>query len=193
MDFLYGRGTAVFDGCTIHSVDRGSDTNNGYIVAPSTKSSNPYGFLITNSTLTSDAAPGSVSLGRPWFASSDADAHPLAVIRDSVLGNHIAVQGWADMSGHAWTEGSTRGASGWSRASSPGTTPLSWPRAFLLAGLSGISVAPALTKPAPGSTDGTSASSTPTTGPIRTKHWHRKSWEHPAPTCLLNLPRRHAG
>ena len=105
VDFLYGRGTAVFDGCTIHSVDRGSDTNNGYIVAPSTKNSNPYGFLITNSTLTSDAAPGTVSLGRPWFASSDPDAHPMAVIRDSVLGNHIAVQGWADMGGHAWTEG----------------------------------------------------------------------------------------
>ena len=105
VDFLYGRGTAVFDACTIHSVDRGSDTNNGYIVAPSTKNSNPYGFLITNSTLTSDAAPGTVSLGRPWFASSDPDAHPMAVIRDSVLGNHIAVQGWADMSGHAWSEG----------------------------------------------------------------------------------------
>jgi pectate lyase len=105
VDFLYGRGTAVFDGCTIHSLDRGSDTNNGYIVAPSTKNSNPYGFLIVNSTLTSDAAPGTVSLGRPWFASSDPNAHPMAVIRDSQLGSHIAVQGWSDMSGHAWTEG----------------------------------------------------------------------------------------
>ncbi|WP_426227422.1 pectinesterase family protein [Pseudarthrobacter sp. DSP2-3-2b1] len=105
VDFIYGRGTAVLDGCTIHSLDRGSATNNGYIVAPSTKNSNPYGILITNSTLTSDAAPGTVSLGRPWFASSDPAAHPMAVIRDSVLGNHIAVQGWADMSGHAWTEG----------------------------------------------------------------------------------------
>ncbi|WP_311211700.1 MULTISPECIES: pectinesterase family protein [unclassified Arthrobacter] len=105
VDFLYGRGTAVFDDCTIHSLNRGSDTNNGYIVAPSTKNSNPYGFLIVNSTLTSDAAPGTVSLGRPWFASSDPDAHPMAVIRDSQLGSHIAVQGWSDMSGHAWTEG----------------------------------------------------------------------------------------
>jgi pectate lyase len=105
VDFIYGRGTAVLDGCTIHSLDRGSDTNNGYIVAPSTKNSNPYGILIVDSTLTSDAAPGSVSLGRPWFASSDPDAHPMAVIRDSVLGSHIAVRGWADMSGHAWTEG----------------------------------------------------------------------------------------
>lgn len=105
VDFLYGRGTAVFDGCTIHSLDRGSTTNNGYIVAPSTKNSNPYGFLIINSTLTSDAAPGTVSLGRPWFASSDPDALPMALIRDSVLGSHIAVQGWADMGGHSWTEG----------------------------------------------------------------------------------------
>ena len=39
VDFIYGRGTAVLDGCTIHSLDRGSATNNGYIVAPSTKNS----------------------------------------------------------------------------------------------------------------------------------------------------------
>ncbi|MGF9650296.1 pectinesterase family protein [Pseudarthrobacter oxydans] len=105
VDFIYGRGTAVLDGCTIHSLDRGSATNNGYIVAPSTKNSNPYGILIVDSNLTSNAAAGTVSLGRPWFASSDPDAHPMAVIRDSVLGSHIAVRGWADMSGHSWTEG----------------------------------------------------------------------------------------
>ena len=105
VDFIYGRGTAVLDGCTIHSLDRGSATNNGYIVAPSTKDSNPYGILIVDSTLTSDAAPGTVSLGRPWFASSDPNAHPMAVIRDSVLGSHIAVQGWSDMGGHSWNEG----------------------------------------------------------------------------------------
>jgi pectinesterase len=29
----------------------------------------------------------------------------MAVIRDSTLGSHIAVQGWSDMSGHSWTEG----------------------------------------------------------------------------------------
>jgi pectate lyase len=105
VDFIYGRGTAVLEGCTIHSLSRGSSTNNGYIVAPSTKNSNPYGLLIINSRLTSDAAPGTVSLGRPWFASSDPDALPQAVIRDSWLGGHIAEQGWADMSGHSWTEG----------------------------------------------------------------------------------------
>jgi pectinesterase len=105
VDFIYGRGTAVLDGCTIHSLDRGSDTNNGYILAPSTKDSNPYGILIVNSALTSDAAPGTVSLGRPWFASSDPNALPMAVVRDSVLGSHIAVRGWADMGGHSWSEG----------------------------------------------------------------------------------------
>lgn len=56
VDFIYGRGTAVLDGCTVHSLDRGSATNNGYIVAPSTKNSNPYGLLIINSRLTGDAA-----------------------------------------------------------------------------------------------------------------------------------------
>lgn len=106
VDFIYGRGTAVLDGCTIHSLNRGSATNNGYIVAPNTKNTNPYGLLIINSKLTSDAAPGTVSLGRPWFGSADpAGALPQAVIRDSWLGAHIAEQGWADMGGHSWTEG----------------------------------------------------------------------------------------
>ncbi|WP_458112775.1 pectinesterase family protein [Arthrobacter sp. R1-13] len=124
VDFIYGRGTAVLDGCTVHSLDRGSATNNGYIVAPSTKNSNPYGLLIINSRLTGDAAPGTVSLGRPWFASSDPDAHPQAVIRDSWLGAHIAEQGWADMSGHSWTEGrfgehSNSGPGAWLNAFHP--------------------------------------------------------------------------
>ena len=41
VDFIFGRATAVFDGGEIHSLNRGSATNNGYVTAPSTMIDNP--------------------------------------------------------------------------------------------------------------------------------------------------------
>ncbi len=35
----------MFDRCEIRSLSRGSSSNNGYITAAATDSSNPYGFL----------------------------------------------------------------------------------------------------------------------------------------------------
>lgn len=66
VDFIFGGARAVFDQCRIHSVDRGSATNNGYITAASTHITKRFGFFIVNCTLTSDAADGTVYLGRPW-------------------------------------------------------------------------------------------------------------------------------
>ncbi len=100
-DFIFGRGTFVLDGCTIHSLT--SRTAGGVIVAPSTPSQNPYGILITNSTFTGDATAGvsSTHLGRAWDESQTdvatyamnvaTGAYPngQALIRQSVLGAHI--------------------------------------------------------------------------------------------------------
>nr|BFE72996.1 hypothetical protein GCM10020092_062970 [Actinoplanes digitatis] len=63
VDFVFGRGTAVFDRCRIHSLTRGSTTNNGYVTAPSTSVTNPYGLLFAGCAFTSDAPPASVYLG----------------------------------------------------------------------------------------------------------------------------------
>ena len=57
VDFIFGRGTAVFDRCEIRSLTRGSSTNNGYITAAATTNSNPYGFLFYRSTLTATRPP----------------------------------------------------------------------------------------------------------------------------------------
>ncbi|WP_232075047.1 pectinesterase family protein [Phytohabitans suffuscus] len=57
VDFVFGRGTAVFDRCEIRSLDRGSTTDNGYVTAASTTITNPYGYLFTHCRLT--AAPAS--------------------------------------------------------------------------------------------------------------------------------------
>ncbi len=103
VDFVFGRGTAVFDGCEFHSLDRGSDTDNGYVTAPSTPPGREFGFLVVRSRFTGDAPAGTVHLGRPWVPSSHPDAEPRVLVRDSWMGGHFREQGWVAMaSGHDW-------------------------------------------------------------------------------------------
>ncbi|GAA5179718.1 pectinesterase family protein [Rugosimonospora acidiphila] len=104
VDFIFGRGTAVFDRCTIDSRDRGSTTNNGYVTAASTDISNPYGFLFYRCTLVSSAAAGTVYLGRPWHPSGDPNALGQVVYRESTLGPQIQAAPWTDMSGFSWKD-----------------------------------------------------------------------------------------
>jgi len=68
VDFIFGRATAVFDRCVIKALSRGSSDNNGYVTAASTEITNPYGFLIYRSHLTSNAPARTFHLGRPWPA-----------------------------------------------------------------------------------------------------------------------------
>ncbi|WP_432971997.1 pectinesterase family protein [Dactylosporangium sp. CA-233914] len=104
VDFIFGRATAVLDRCAIHSLERGSATNNGYVTAASTSLPNPYGFLLSECRLTSDAPPGTVALGRPWHPSNDPDAVAEVTIRDSVLGAHIATTPWTDFGTWPWRD-----------------------------------------------------------------------------------------
>jgi pectinesterase len=103
VDFIYGPGAVVFNGCQIHSLSRGSTSNNGYITAASTHISNPYGFLFIDSIFTSNARANTVYLGRPWHPSGNPDADGQVLIRSSALGAHVKVsQPWSDMSGFSW-------------------------------------------------------------------------------------------
>lgn len=104
VDFIFGRGTAVFSGCEIKSLDRGSTTNNGYVTAGSVDLSIPYGYLFDQCTLVSDATRNSVNLGRPWHPSGDVTAVAQVLFRDSWLGAHISGAPWTDMSGFSWRE-----------------------------------------------------------------------------------------
>jgi pectinesterase len=90
-DFIFGRGTAVFDGCTITYVS--ARKSNSTHFAPSTESKNPYGFLVINSTVTGDAAmpAGSAYLGRAWDDSSAPNANGQLLIRESSVSNHIHI------------------------------------------------------------------------------------------------------
>jgi pectate lyase len=104
VDFIYGRGTAVFDHCEIFSSDRGTPDNNGYVTAAGTSDNNPRGFLFEHSRFTSDAAGKSVHLGRPWHPGGDPLAIAQVVIRDCYLGAHIKDAPWTDMSGFSWKD-----------------------------------------------------------------------------------------
>lgn len=104
VDFIFGGARAVFDNCEIVSADRGSSTNNGYITAASTQITQPYGFLFVNSRLVSDAAPGTVYLGRPWHPSGDVNAIGSVLFMNCELGAHIHQEGWTNMSGFLASE-----------------------------------------------------------------------------------------
>ncbi len=84
VDYVFGAATAVFDRVTFHSLDRGKSVN-GYVTAASTDTGSKYGFLITDSKITSDAAAGTVNLGRPWHPSADPDALASVIVKNTWL------------------------------------------------------------------------------------------------------------
>jgi pectinesterase len=101
VDFICGRGTAVFDGGTIRLAT--NRRSNGNALAPSTDARNPYGFLIIGATFTAagGAQTGGMTLGRAWDESQvDVDTYTdnvasgvypngQALVRDSILGTHV--------------------------------------------------------------------------------------------------------
>ncbi|WP_307834449.1 pectinesterase family protein [Paractinoplanes lichenicola] len=103
VDFIFGRATAVFERCRIHSLDRES-TPRGYVTAPSTDIANAHGFLFARCAFTSDAPAASVFLGRPWHPSQDPNAIGQTVIRDSRIDAHIGPAAWSDFGTWPWQD-----------------------------------------------------------------------------------------
>jgi pectinesterase len=101
VDFIFGAGTVVFDDCDIVSLDRGSPTENGYITAPSTDATTPYGMVFYKSRLKKESpsmAPRSVALGRPWHPSATPAAVSSAIYLECWMDDHISPKGWDHMS-----------------------------------------------------------------------------------------------
>lgn len=106
VDFIFGNGTLVVDDSTI--LNRGGrrrPPNGGHVLAPSTPAGVALGFLITRSRFL--AEPGTplanISLGRAWDEGvargtwqQGVSPNGQALIRDSLLGPHLALQApWA--------------------------------------------------------------------------------------------------
>ena len=104
VDFIFGGGTAVFQGGEVRSLNRGSSSNNGYITAAATNVNNRFGFLFYGTHLTSNAAARTVYLGRPWHPSGDPNAIAQVLYRDVVMDAHIRNDPWTDMSGFSWRD-----------------------------------------------------------------------------------------
>ncbi|MFI8766667.1 pectinesterase family protein [Streptomyces sp. R-07] len=91
VDFVFGRARAVFEHCHFRTLLRPdlAAAPYGFVFAPSTARTNPYGFLAARCRITSEAPDGFYKLARPWVPGSDPTAWPSLVIRDSVLGPGI--------------------------------------------------------------------------------------------------------
>jgi len=96
VDFIFGRGTAVFDGCTLNVLTARQGSKGGNVLAPSTAAANPYGFLVTRSTFTAAAGTPAnlIALGRAWDEgvtcyTPGASPNGQALVRESVLGAQL--------------------------------------------------------------------------------------------------------
>ncbi|GHE45156.1 pectinesterase family protein [Streptomyces cellulosae] len=108
VDFVFGRATAVFEDCDFRTLVRTDLTSApfGFVFAPSTAVTNPRGFLVTGSRVSSEAPDGYYKLARPWVPSSDPTARPMLTVRDTRLGAGIdAVAPYTTMSsGYPWQD-----------------------------------------------------------------------------------------
>ncbi|HEX8693620.1 MAG TPA: pectinesterase family protein [Longimicrobium sp.] len=100
VDFIFGAGQAVFEDCDIVSLDRGDDDNNGYVTAPSTPLSRPYGLVFIRSRLRRESpamSASSVVLGRPWHPGADPQLVGSAVFIECWMDDHVSAAGWTRM------------------------------------------------------------------------------------------------
>lgn len=87
VDFIFGRGTAVFDGCTIKYLT--ARKTGSTIFAPSSESSHSFGMLVIASQIGSASGSNSTYLGRAWDDSSGTSPNGQIVIRESTLDGSI--------------------------------------------------------------------------------------------------------
>ena len=101
VDFVFGRGTSVFEHCHFRTLTRTdlAGAPYGFVFAPSTAGANPLGHLVTRSRVSSEAPDAYYKLARPWVPSSDTTARPSLIVRDTHLGAGIdAVAPYTNMS-----------------------------------------------------------------------------------------------
>jgi pectinesterase len=101
VDFIFGAGQAVFESCDLISRNRRGKNPTGFIAAPSTAMTFPYGFLFNACRLlkeTPDLPAGSVRLGRPWHPGADPRVEGSAVFIRCYMDDHIGPEGYAPIS-----------------------------------------------------------------------------------------------
>jgi len=84
VDFIFGAATAWFEKCHIQCL------TNGYVTAASTPVDQPFGFVFSNCTISSDKPEAKIYLGRPWriYAST--------IFLNTEMSKNIRPEGWYD-------------------------------------------------------------------------------------------------
>lgn len=82
VDFIFGKATAVFNRCSLHS------KSNGYVTAPATPEGTAHGYVFHDCTLTADDGVDKVYLSRPWRP------YAQAIYINCNMGKHIVAEGW---------------------------------------------------------------------------------------------------
>lgn len=108
VDFIFGKSTAVFNRCKIHS------RNNGYVTAPATPEGTPYGYVFLDCQLTAEPGVDRVYLSRPWRP------YAKAVYIRCDMDGHILPEGW-----HNWGRESNEATVGYAeyRSTGAGASP----------------------------------------------------------------------
>lgn len=110
VDFIFGDGNAYFEKVNIISRPRAKETqHSGFVTAPSTLISQPFGLTFVDCRLTKEQGvpDNSVPLGRPWHPTTTFPdgryANPFAIGKsvfiNTYMDKHIAVNGWTSMGG----------------------------------------------------------------------------------------------
>ncbi|HLH58132.1 MAG TPA: pectinesterase family protein [Streptosporangiaceae bacterium] len=103
VDFIFGNGDLVVDRSHIEALNDGI-YQKAYLTAPATYGTDPYGILLTGSTVTSTLAPDDVYLGRAWVPYTG--AVPQLTVRDTNLPPQVnATDPYLGISGATWTAG----------------------------------------------------------------------------------------
>jgi pectinesterase len=107
VDFVFGAGRSVLLGCEVVSRFRPGKPRQGYVAAPSTPASQPFGLVFHDCRLTKERAvpASSVVLGRPWRPARQFEdgryGDPAAVGHAAFIGcwmdDHISADGWDEM------------------------------------------------------------------------------------------------
>ncbi|MER2493447.1 pectinesterase family protein [Catenovulum sediminis] len=116
VDFIFGKGNVVFTETDIISRARYKKTKySGYVTAPSTLITQPYGFTFLNCRLLREpnVPDNSVPLGRPWHPTTtfhdgryaNPNAIGKAVYINTYMDAHISLNGWASMRGTSRVKG----------------------------------------------------------------------------------------
>lgn len=108
VDFIFGGGRCLIEGCRIVSRYRPGKERQGYVAVPSTQRAQEFGLVLRDCRLEKEAAvpPASVALGRPWRPTrsftdgryGDPAIVGAAAFIDCWMDDHIDPTGWDEMS-----------------------------------------------------------------------------------------------